>query len=132
MKRVAEMTKDFPRLDSAGADVATLNGMARSLERSEARRIGTTLTQARKTIARRLGITSSTFDNFLYGRAKVVPNWLMGRVRAELISVLQSEAAHLEHEIQLHRQAGDHHSSAALLAAEAQLASAREMLRSDR
>jgi hypothetical protein len=123
------MTKDFPQMNSAVADVATLNGMARSLERSEARRIGTTLTQARKTVARRLGVTPSTFDNYLYGRVKVVPNWLMGKVRAELISVLQSEAAHLEHEIQLHRQTGSHHSEDALASAESQLAAAREILR---
>lgn len=122
------MPKDFPQLSSAGADVAALNGMARSLERSEARRIGATLTQARKIVARRLGITSSTFDNFLYGRTKVVPSWLMGKVRAELISVLQSEASHLEHEIQLHRQTGAHHSEASLASAEAQLAAAREIL----
>jgi hypothetical protein len=122
------MQEEFRQMNSAVSDVEMLNGMARSLERSEARRIGTTLTQARKIIARRVGITASAFENFLYQRTKVVPNWLMGRVRAELISVLQLEVQNLEHEIQLHRQAGADHSGTALVSAETQLAAARQIL----
>lgn len=123
------MTKDFPQMCSAVADVEAFNNMARSLERSEARRGGTNLTGVRKAVSRRLGITSSAFENFLYLRTKTIPHWLMSRVRSELIAVLQLEAQHLEHEIQIHRQAGGHHSDGALASAEAQLASAREILR---
>src|SRR3981189_195404 len=104
MEGFVEMQEEFRQMNSAVSDVEALNGMARSLERSEARRVGTTRTQARKTIARRIGITASAFENFLYLRTKVVPNWLMGKVRAELISVLQLEVQNLEHEIQLHKQ----------------------------
>lgn len=125
------MQEDFRQMNSATSDIAALNGMARSLERSEARRIGTTLTQARKTIARRIGVTSAAFENFLYQRTKVVPSWVMSRVRAELISALQLEVQNLEHEIQLHRQAGSDHSGSALVAAETQLAAAREILRGE-
>src|SRR5260370_30844504 len=122
------MQEDFRQMNSAVSELEMLNGMARSLERSEARRIGTTLTEARKRVARRLGVTASAFENFLYQRTKNVPNWLMNRVRAELISVLQLEVQNLEHEIQLHRQAGSDHSGDALVAAETQLAAARKIL----
>jgi hypothetical protein len=122
------MQEEFRQMNSAVSDLETLNGMARSLERSEARRIGTTLTQARKMVARRLGITPGAFENFLYQRTKVVPNWLMSRVRAELLSVLQLEVQNLEHEIQLHRQTGSDHSGTSLVSAETQLAKAREIL----
>jgi hypothetical protein len=122
------MQEDFRKMNSAISDLEVLNGMARSLERSEARRIGTSLTQARKIVARRLGVTSSAFENYLYQRTKVVPNWLMSRVRAELISVLQKEVQNLEHEIQLHKQIGSDHSDDALASAETQLAAARAIL----
>ena len=122
------MQEDFRQMNSAASDIEMLNEMARSLERSEARRIGTTLTQARKTVARRVGLTAAAFENFLYQRTKVVPNWVMGRVRAELISVLQLEVQKLEHEIQLHKQIGSDHSDDALNAAETQLEAARKIL----
>ena len=115
-------------MNSAASDIEMLNEMARSLERSEARRIGTNLTQARKMVARRIGLTAAAFENFLYQRTKVVPNWVMGRVRAELISVLQLEVQKLEHEIQLHKQIGTDHSDDALSSAETQLAAARRIL----
>lgn len=123
------MPKVFPQMNSAVADVEALNGMARSLERSEARRNGTTLTHARKAVSRKLGITAGALENFLYLRTKVVPHWLMGKVRAELIASLQLEASNLEHEIEIHRRAGARHSGDALASAEAQLATAREILR---
>ncbi len=122
------MPKGFHPLNSSVSDIEMLNGMVRSLERSEARRVGTTLTQARKMVARRIGITAAAFENYLYRRTKAVPNWLMAMVRAELISVLQQEMQNLEHEINLHRQTGAHHSSDTLASAEAQLCSARAIL----
>jgi len=125
------MQEDFRQMNSAASDISTLNGMARSLERSEARRVGTTLTQARKMVARRIGVTSAAFENFLYSRTKTVPSWLMGRVRAELISVLELEVQNLEHEIQLHKQAGSDHSGTALVAAETKLAAARKILKGE-
>ena len=131
MKGFVKMQEEFRQMNSAVSDVETLNGMARSLERSEARRLGTGKLQARKNVARRIGITSGAFENFLYLRTKVVPNWLMSRVRAELVSVLQMEVQNLEHEIQLHKQAGDDRSGNALCSAETQLAAAREILRAE-
>ncbi len=125
------MPKEFCKMNSAVSDIENLNGMARSLERSEARRVGTTLTQARKMIAQRVGITASAFENYLYQRTKVVPSWLMNRVRAELVTALQMEVQNLEHEIQLHKQTGADHSGDALVAAETQIAAVRQILRGE-
>jgi hypothetical protein len=125
------MLKELPPMNSAVADLQNLNTMARSLERSEARRIGTTLMQARKSVSRRLGITPNVFENFLYLRTKVVPNWLMAKVRSELVAVLQMEVRNLEHEIQLHRQTGADYRDDALASAETSLATARELLKGE-
>jgi hypothetical protein len=131
MKGFVKMKEETRKMNSAVSDVETLNGMARLLERSEVRRVGSKVMQARKDIARRLGITDDQIENFRSLRTKVVPHWLMGRVRAELISVLQLEVQNLEHEIQLHRQAGADHSGTALVAVETQLATARQILREE-
>jgi hypothetical protein len=131
MKGFAKMPKEIHQMNSAVSDVKILNAMARSLERSEARSMRKNITQARKDVARRIGITAGAFENFLYLRTKVVPNWLMNRVRVELISVLQTEVQNLEHEIQLHKQTGSDHSGDALVSAETQIAAAREILRGE-
>lgn len=125
------MQEDVRQMNSATSDIQTLNGMARSLERSEARRVGTTLTQARKMVARRIGVTASAFENFLYQRTKVVPSWVMSRVRAELVSALQLEVQNLEHELQLLKQTGADHSGNSLVEVETQLAAAREILKGE-
>src|ERR1700730_16177485 len=110
MKGFVKMKEETRKMNSAVSDVETLNGMARLLERSEVRRLGSKVMQARKDIARRIGITDDQIENFRSLRTKVVPHWLMGRVRAELISVLQLEVQNLEHQIQLHRQTGSDYS----------------------
>lgn len=112
----------------AVSDIDELNTMARSLERSEVRRLSTNLMQARKNIARRLGITVDTIENFRALRNKIVPHQLMNRFRAELISVLQLEMQKLEHEIHCARQTGDDHTGDTLASAEAQMVKAREIL----
>lgn len=122
------MKEEVRQMNSAVADLKNLNAMTRSLERSEVRRVGSKLMQARKNIARRIGITDDQIENFRSLRTKIVPHWLMNRVRAELITVLQLEVQNLEHEIQLHRQAGTDHSDDALASAQAQIMSAREIL----
>ncbi len=52
----------------------------------------------------------------------------MNGLRAEFVSLLQSEIQGLEHEIQLARQIGTDVRDDALASAEAQLAAAREVL----
>jgi hypothetical protein len=122
------MQEEFRKMNSAVSDLETLNEMTRSLERSEVRRLGSKLMQARKDIARRLGITDDQIENFRSLRTKIVPHWLMNRVRAELFTVLQLEVQNLEHEIQLHRQTGSDYRNNNLASAEAQLSKAREIL----
>lgn len=122
------MTKDFRQMNSSFADLETLNGLTRALERSECRRTGRKLLPAREDIARRLGITPDTIENFRSLRTKIVPHWLLNKVRAELVSVLEMERQNLEHEIQLYKQTGAHHTDVDLCAAETQLSAVREVL----
>jgi hypothetical protein len=131
VKGFVKMQEDFRKMNSAVGDLDHFNAMARSLERSEVRSVGSGVIQARKNIARRLGINPDTIENFRSLRAKMVPHWLMNRVRAELVSALQLEVQNLEHEIQLHRQAGADHSGNALIAAETQVAAVRQILRGE-
>ena len=113
---------------NAISDISTVNRFTKALEDSEARRLGINTATARERIAQRIGISPSTLHNLRRLRTKVVPNWLMEKVRSELVAVLQLEIARLEHEIQLARQTGLGNRDDALIAAETQLAKARETL----
>ena len=125
------MDESFRKMNSALGDIEDFNGMARSLERSEERRRNLGLLQARKDVADRLGITPARIENFRSLRTKIVPAWLKDRIRAELISALEMEVRNLEHEINLHKQAGSHHSGNALCAAETQVALVRAILKGE-
>ena len=131
MKGFVKMQEDFRKMHSAIADLDNFNALARSLERCEVRRLGTGVIQARRNIACRLGVSADAIENFRSLRAKMVPHFLMNRVRAELISALQLEMQNLEHEIQLHKQAGGCHSGDALVAAETQVAAIKQVLRAE-
>ena len=113
---------------SAASDVLTVNRFARTLEDVEARRLGIPTRDARGRIANRLGVSPGTLENIRRLRTKIVPNWLMNKVRLELIAVLQLEIQRLEHEVHIASQTGSDHRDDALLAAETQLAKAREAL----
>jgi len=114
---------------NAIVDIETASRFARVIEDSEARRHGVQLWTARNSIARRLGVAPGTLRNLRSLRAKVVPNWLMARIRAEFINVLQSEICRLEHEIAVARQVGMDPREDALAAAEAQIREARSLLK---
>ena len=131
MKGFVKMQEDFRKMHSSITDLDGFNSLARSLERCEVRRLGTGVVQARKNIACRLGISADAIENFRSLRAKMVPHFLMNRVRAELISALQLEMQNLEHEIQLHKQAGSNHTGDALVAAETQVAAIKEIIRGE-
>lgn len=113
---------------NAATDVVMLNRFARALENAEAKRIGASLPVARSRIASRLGVSPGTLENIRRLRTKIVPNWLMNKVRSELISVLQLEIRRLEHEVHLARQTGSNHRDGDLASAETSLATAREIL----
>lgn len=110
-------------------DISTVNHLARRIEDVESLRLGIRVPQARARIASRLGVSPGTLENFRRLRTKVVPSWLMNKLRAEFVAVLQSEISRLEHEIQLSRQTGMDPRDDVLAAAQAQLAAAKEILR---
>jgi hypothetical protein len=111
---------------NATSDVATVNRLARVIEDQEARRLGVPVTLARARVADRLGVAPGTLENLRRLRTKIVPHWLMNRLRIEFIAVLQSEIQRLEHEIQIARQTGADHRDDMLASAEAQLQAARQ------
>ena len=113
---------------NAVSDIEAVHRFARRLEDAEAKRLGVRVTEARISLARRLRTSPGTLENIRRLRTKIVPNWLMARIKAEFVSVLQNEIARLEHEITIAKQIGTHHSDDLLAEAETQLAAAREIL----
>lgn len=113
---------------NAIADVTVANRLAKTLEDAEARRLGLRLKDARVIVARRLGVPPSTLEHIRRLRAKIIPNWLMARIRAEFVAVLQHEIIRLEHEIHLARQAGTDHRDDDLAKAAAQVVTAKAIL----
>lgn len=114
---------------NAVSDIEAVHRFARVIEDAEAKRLGVRITEARISLARRLRTSPGTLENIRRLRTKIVPNWLMARMKAEFVSVLQNEIARLEHEISVAKQVGTHHSDDALQAAETQVVAAREILR---
>jgi hypothetical protein len=112
---------------NATSDMATVNRLARAIEDQEARRLGIPVPLARMRVANRIGVAPGTLENLRRMRTKIVPNWLMNRLRAEFVLVLQSEIQRLEHEIHIARQTGADHRDDMLASAEAQLAAARQV-----
>ena len=116
---------------NAMSDLTAINKFARTLEDAEARRLGIKTSDARTRVAGRLGVSPGTLENIRRLRTKIVPNWLMNKVRAEFVSTLQLEVQRLEHEIHLARQIGSDHRDDALASAETQLASAKAILQGE-
>ena len=114
---------------NAMTDIEAVHRFARTLENAEAKRLGVRTTEARISLARRLRTSPGTLENIRRLRTKIVPAWLMARIRAEFVSVLQSEIIRLEHEITIARQTGVDHRDDDLQAAEAQVVAAKEILR---
>lgn len=113
---------------NAMSDVTAINKFARTLEDAEARRLGIKTSDARTRVAGRLGVSPGTLENIRRLRTKIVPNWLMNKVRAEFVATLQMEIRRLEHEINIARQTGADYRDDALASAETQLASAKAIL----
>ncbi len=122
------MANENHQMHSTLTDVEAFNRLAHSFERSIVRNTDTNTLLARKSVARRLGITPNTIENFRSLRTKCVPHWLMNRIRSELVSALEKEAQNLAHEIQLHKHTSHRIDDDTLAAAETQLALAREIL----
>jgi transcriptional regulator with XRE-family HTH domain len=114
---------------SAIDDIVTFNNLVGRLAKVESIRDNKKLTQARKDIAPKLGVSPSTLENYRIGRIKSVPNWLMETAREILVKTLRSEKDRLEYEIQIHKQTFGGHRDDALAEAETALAKARQILR---
>jgi hypothetical protein len=117
---------------NAMTDLEAVHRFAKTLETEEAKRLGVRTAQARVSLARRLRTSPGTLENIRRLRTKIVPSWLMSRIRAEFVSVLQTEIIRLEHEICLARQTGVDHRDDDLQAAEAKVAAAKEILKASR
>lgn len=113
---------------NAMADITTVHRLARKLEDSEAKRRGVRLREARPHVARRLGVSPGTLENIRRLRTKVVPNWVMARVRAAFVAELQAEIQRLEHEVAIHLQIGSDPRCDDLAKAQAQVDAARALL----
>lgn len=116
------------KLMNPATDIETASGLLGRLEAIEAQRIGLSSRDARAAVAHRLRALPGTLENVRRLRLKVVPSWLMSRIRAELVIALQHQARQLEHEIGLHLQAGAHYRDGDLAEAQARLAQARAIL----
>lgn len=114
---------------NAMTDIEAVHRFARTLEDAEAKRLGVRMTEARISLARRLRTSPGTLENIRRLRTKIVPAWLMTRIRREFVSLLQAEILRLENEINIARQTGVDHSDDNLQAAQAQVVAAREILR---
>lgn len=114
---------------NAATDIEAVHRFARAIEDAEAKRLGVRVVEARASVARRLRTSPGTLENIRRLRTKIVPNWLMARIKSEFVSVLQAEIARLEHEICVAKQIGLHHSDDALQAAETQMEAAKQILR---
>lgn len=97
-------------------------------EDTAANRKGVRVEQVRKGFARFLKVPAKTLENIRTGRRKSVPAFLMDGIRDVMIEVLQTEVAHLEHEIAIARQVGMDHREDTFEEAAASIATARALL----
>lgn len=116
---------------NAYLDVEQARKWARTLEDAEAYRLGIPVAEARGSLAHRLGVSPGTLENLRRLRTKIVPNWMMTRLRTEFVPVLQNQIMRLEHEIHIARQAGANYRDDDLASAEAQVVKAKALLRGD-
>jgi hypothetical protein len=113
-----------------GMTVATIEQareVARSLERRERGRAGN-LDAARASLARRVGVSPSTWRNLALGRLKRLDAWLRDSLQHLLIRELELEIARLEHELEIARRSGAHLASHDVSEIETHLARARAIL----
>jgi hypothetical protein len=112
---------------STAATIETARDLARKLEQRERVRVGS-VEAARSSLARRAGVSSSTWRNLTLGRLKRLDAWMRDRLQALLVRELEAEIMRLGHELEAARQCGDHLASQHVCEVEAHLAAARAIL----
>lgn len=113
---------------NAMSDITAARYFVTTLEDAESSRQQLPVAEVRRTVARHIGTVPGTLENIRKLRTKVVPNWLMARLRAAFVAELQLEIQRLEHEISVHLQIGTDPRSDDLAAAKAQVEAARSLL----
>lgn len=119
---------EFIQMSTAAADIDTARRLVVRIENTTAERRNRSVAEVRPDVARKLRTAPGTLENIRRYRSKIIPNWLMERIRAEFVAILQSEIQGLEHEVHLAWQVGAHHSDSDLASAQAQLEAARSIL----
>lgn len=113
---------------STVATMGQARELAQTLERRERGRGGGTVNAARATLARRVGVSASTWRNLALGRLKRLDAWMRDRLQALLIRELEAEIARLTHELEIARRGGEHPTSQHFCEIEAHLSKARAIL----
>jgi len=78
----------------------------RELEAKEAKRSGVSIRNARKTVARRAGVSPGTLENIKLGRTKGVRAFVFEKIRAAFMREAENEIRRLQHEMDMARQIG--------------------------
>ncbi len=86
--------------------VGHAKGWTTVLEDAEARRTGDPIREARKRVARMLGLSSGTLENLRHRSPKAVATHVYDRLRGGVIRELEKELARVEQELHVARQTG--------------------------
>jgi hypothetical protein len=79
---------------------------AKALEDREQKRSGVALPEARRAVARRIGVAPGSLENIRRHRTKGVRAWVYESIRAEFMRESEKEIKRLEHELAMARAAG--------------------------
>lgn len=102
---------------------------ASALEEREQTRSGVSRPNARRSVARRIGVAPGSLENLCRGRSKGVRAYLYEAIRAAFIRECEHEMARLAHELEMARQAGLRSDSDEIGEIEAHFAAIKELLK---
>lgn len=122
------VTRRMMKMQNATSFVDHARTWGRSLEEREAMRTGKTISEARRVVARKTGVSPGTLENLRNGRLKSIGAHFYERLRTAVIAELHAEIGRLEHEIEITRQAGLVTSGDEVAKAQAALETARALI----
>lgn len=117
---------------NAVTDIQSAAQLLSDIELLDRTRRNVPMGEARTRIARLLHVSPRTLEKIRTSKLKSIPAWLMARMRAELVSILQAEIRRLQHEVHVHQQIGTDHRDVDFAAAQAALAEARKIIEGTR